>query len=99
MMYVVKDNSPGQWYTCRIEDEETGEIVKQCVSHFEANNLIAVINEVEDIIEDVEGEMFCTVCGEWGDLRHFDVIDGELCCKPTVDSIDEGNELEPFATC
>lgn len=40
--------------------------------------------------------MFCTVCGEWGDLRHFIIVGYEVCCRPTFESIDEGDDLEPF---
>lgn len=49
--------------------------------------------------------MFCTVCGEWGDLRHFDIVDGEVVCRTTYNyfcGIDESvptwlgiNDLSP----
>jgi hypothetical protein len=45
--------------------------------------------------------MFCTVCGKWGDFRHFTIIDGEVYCQPSIEQfgiVDETfeAELEPF---
>lgn len=40
--------------------------------------------------------MICTVCGEWGDLRHFVVIDGEVVCKPTYDYFCGVQDTVPF---
>lgn len=45
--------------------------------------------------------MFCTVCGEWGDINHFRIIDGEVFCGPSVDwfgILDQefSPDLQPF---
>jgi hypothetical protein len=43
--------------------------------------------------------MLCTVCGQWGDLRHF-LIDGDdVLCRPSLEASGVIEDVEPMWFC